>query len=141
MESKPKLCPQESIIDMPTILAAITEARLHKSRGPRENLDMLNGEPALQEFLKGSLLEIAGNMALNGCSSSTIRGIHHEVAFLLATTFSAVRQAYRELYADLLPQTEDPAMPVKPDADQDQAVKPDGPRKTDRLSKRKETKP
>jgi hypothetical protein len=116
---------QESIIDMDTVLCAVSKAKRCKPPGRRSPLDLLDGEPTLQEFLKGSMLEIAGNMAINGCSPSITRSVYREASFLLAVTFNAVRQAQRDLYADLLPQAEIEAVIVEPQADHILADKPD----------------
>jgi hypothetical protein len=129
---------RESIIDSETILRAVAHARQCKPRGRRGPLDLLESEPALQEFLKGALLEVAGEMAIHGCEPSVIRAVYREAAFLLAVTFNSVGQAHRDLYADLLPQTEPEA--TASHADQDLSPGPDGGKEANRPSK-KESKP
>lgn len=103
-DTDPRL--QEAIIDAETVLAAVAVAKSHKARRAPGSLAVLEGEPALQEFLKGALLEIAGSMAIHGCPSSITGSVYREVAFLLGVTFASVRKAHRDLFADLLPDTE-----------------------------------
>lgn len=131
---------QESIIDMETVLGAIAQAKSCKPRGRRGPLDLLEDEPALHEFLKGALLEVAGNLAIDGCAPAVIRSVYRETAFLLAVTFNAVGQAHRKLYADLLPQTDDQAVLAEPRADQDLSPAPESGSRQDRSSERKEPK-
>lgn len=132
---------QEAIIDADAVLGAIAEAKQRQPRGRRGPLDLLEGEPALHEFLKGALLEIAGEMAINDCPPAMTRAVYRETAFLLAVTFNAVRYAHRDLYADLLPQAEADVAEAKPQADQDLSPGQDGGNEANRSSKKKEPKP
>lgn len=132
---------QESIIGAETVLGAIAEAKRSRPRRRRDLLDLMDGEPALQEFLKGALLEMAGEMAIHGCPPSITGAVYRQTAFLLAVTFNAVQQAHRDLYADLLPQTEaDANAKSESPADRDPSPGPDGGKGADRPSK-KEPKP
>lgn len=135
-----KLRLQESIIDTETVLRAVAEAKACKPTGRRGPLDLLADEPAMYEFLKGALLEIAGQMAINDCPPAMTRLVYREAAFLLAVTFNAVRHAHRDLYADLLPRTETDPPSTGSHADQDLSSKPEGGNKTHR-SPKKESKP
>jgi len=110
---------QESIVEMEVVLGAIAEIRQPEGTSGRKALDVLSGEPVLQEYLSGAILEIAGKMSLFGCPPAAVRCMYREVAFLLATTFLSVRQAHRQLYADLLPQA--PVAASDPQAQADES--------------------
>ncbi len=102
---------QEAIIDPETLLGAIRDAKAPRSRRTRRPLPALDGEPVLQEFLQGALLETAGLAALHGAPPTVVRGINAETRFLLTVTFEAVSRAHRRLYEDLLPRTDTDAAP------------------------------
>lgn len=96
----------DAIITPELLLEAIAGVREFRAvTGTRTGpLATMEGEPALREFLHGSLLEIAGRMGLSGCSPEIISNVHQEMSFLLAVTFEAVGQAHRRLFADVMPE-------------------------------------
>lgn len=113
MQDKQNRCSAESIIDAEVLTAALEAIQQHDTRKgeDKEPLDLMEGEPALRGYLNEALLQLAGKMALCGCPTEAVQGVHHDTMTLLAATFEVVRQAYRRLYADLLPQTESGEMP------------------------------
>jgi len=96
----------DSIISPDLLLETVAAVREFRAvTGPRSQaLAPLELEPALQQFLDGALLEIAGRMSLSGCSPQITHAVHSEASFLLSVTFEVVRQAHRRLFADLLPE-------------------------------------
>lgn len=118
MQDKQNRCSEESIIDAEVLTAAVEAIQRHDAEKgeDKEPLDGLAGEPALRGYLGEALLQLAGKMALCGCPTEAVQGVHHDTMGLLAVTFEATRQAYRRLYAEFLPDPESGETPSDPAA-------------------------
>lgn len=103
-----KAC-SEPIIDAEMLASALKSVREGMSEDRKAGRSWsrpLSAEPILEGFLDDQLTTLAGKMGICGSRRKVVQGVHSDVSFLLNVTFEIVRQGYRRLYEEFLPNEE-----------------------------------
>lgn len=105
--------PDDPIVAHCFILAAVKSAA---DREPKEEQELIRGEPLLSEYLRCGVLEVIGKLALAGAGHELIENVAEDLFRLVDVAATATRDAYRALLSDFLPENGTNDQPPPSDA-------------------------
>lgn len=99
-QDQPSQPQGEPLIGKENIADAVQTAA---EKEPADAPDVLAGEPLLSSYLRDGVLQMLGKLALAGAGHAIIESTAEDMFRLLSVAAGSVRNAYRALLNDLVP--------------------------------------